>query len=103
MPSPKRQDFLARVDYERFRISLVHQGKKSRFLKRRKEFVMSRAWQAERAMDREVQSLENDLAEGRITHAQYRESLRELERDLRGAYEEDLYDAQQAVKDEWGW
>lgn len=64
---------------------------------------MSRAWQAERAMDREVEALENDLAEGRITNAQYRESLRELERDLRGAYEDDLADAQQAVKDEWGW
>lgn len=64
---------------------------------------MSRAYQAERAMEREVYALDNDLAEGRITNAQHRASLLELERDLRGAYEQDVEDAQQAVREDWGW
>jgi len=64
---------------------------------------MSRAWQAERAMDREVEALERDLTNGVISNAEYRESLRALQRDLQAAFEEDMQDAQEAVRNDWGW
>lgn len=64
---------------------------------------MSRAWQAERAMEREMEALDRQYSAGELTLAEYNEAQRELQRDLRGAYEEDMYDAQQSVRDEWGW
>lgn len=64
---------------------------------------MSRAWQAERMMEREEEALSNALADGRISQADYNAEMRELQRDLRGAYEEDMHDAQERVRDEWGW
>lgn len=64
---------------------------------------MSRAWQMERAAEREQNALDRDYAEGRITAEEHRRGIREIERELRAAYEEDQYDALQQVRDEWGW
>jgi len=64
---------------------------------------MSRAWQAERAAEREQAALDAAYERGDMTREEHNEACREIERELRGAYEEDLYDAQQAVRDEWGW
>lgn len=63
---------------------------------------MSRASQAERAFERELELLDELYAEGRISLEQYRENCRELQRDLNAAYEEDREDAINAVNDEWG-
>jgi hypothetical protein len=63
---------------------------------------MSKAWQMDRALEREEESLARDLSEGRITNAEYNSQMRELQRDARTAYEEDLWDAQQRVREEWG-
>jgi hypothetical protein len=54
-------------------------------------------------MEREEEHLSRQLSEGRITQAEYNAEMRELQRDLRGAYEEDMHDAQERVRDEWGW
>ena len=63
---------------------------------------MSRAWQAERAAEREQEALDQDYANGRLTDAEYREASRQIECDLRDAYQADLEEAQQHVRDEWG-
>lgn len=64
---------------------------------------MSRAWQAERAAEREEEALSQDYAEGRISREEYNAAIREIQRDMRDAYAEDLHDAEQRVRDEWGW
>ena len=64
---------------------------------------MSRAWQAERAAEREEEALSNDYAEGRITREEYNAAIRDIQRDMRAAYEEDMYEAAQRVRDDWGW
>ena len=64
---------------------------------------MSRAWQAERAAEREIESLDRDFENGFLTADEHRKAVREVERDMRGAYEEDMADAQERVRDEWGW
>ena len=60
------------------------------------------AWAAERAMEREQDALDRDYAEGRITRAEHNAASRELERDLRAAYEEDCENALREVDEEWG-
>jgi 3-hydroxyacyl-CoA dehydrogenase len=64
---------------------------------------MSRAWQIERAMERAEEQLSRDLNEGRISQTDYNAEMRELQRDARAAYEEDMRDAQERVRDEWGY
>lgn len=64
---------------------------------------MSRAYAIERAMEREEEALSRDYNEGRISRADYNEAMRELQRDARAAYEEDMHEAQERVRDEWGW
>ncbi len=64
---------------------------------------MSRAYQAERAMEREQNALDQDFADDRITLEEYRRATRELERDLRACYEEDQEEALRAVREDWGW
>jgi hypothetical protein len=63
---------------------------------------MSRAWQAERAAEREQAHLDRLRAEGRISDAEYNAECRNIARELRAAYEEDRLDALRAVDDEWG-
>lgn len=63
---------------------------------------MSRAEQAERAMDREMEYYERAYEAGEISIMELRKIQVDLQRDLRAAYEEDCYEAQQAVNDEWG-
>lgn len=64
---------------------------------------MSRAWQAERQAEREQKVADELYANGTLTREEHNEASREIERELRNAYQEDLEDAQQAVRDEWGW
>lgn len=64
---------------------------------------MSRAWQAERAAEREQAAIDESYASGELSREEHNEASREIEREMRAAYEEDVYDAQQAVRDEWGW
>ena len=63
---------------------------------------MSRAWQAERLADREEEALSRDLSEGKITVAQYNAEIRNLQREIQRAYEDDREDALRAVDDDWG-
>lgn len=63
---------------------------------------MSRADQAERAADREEEYYAQQLADGAITRQQYNEYMRELQRDVRDAYEQDREDALRDVDGEWG-
>lgn len=62
---------------------------------------MSRAWQAERGAELEQKALDDRADE--LSPEEYNRQCREIERDVRGAYEEDLLDAQQVVRDEWGY
>jgi hypothetical protein len=64
---------------------------------------MGRAWQIERQLDREEARLEKQLNDGSMSRAEYNDEMRQLQRDAREAYEQDLEDAQRAVRDEWGW
>lgn len=63
---------------------------------------MSRAYQAQRAMEREQLVLDRDYADGTLSAEDYRRACRELERELQAAYAEDQEEAQRAVRDEWG-
>lgn len=63
---------------------------------------MSRAEAAERAFEREEDALADALDRGEITRDEYNRNMRELRRDLQGAYEEDRQDALGAVDAEWG-
>jgi hypothetical protein len=63
---------------------------------------MSRAWQAERQADREEELLSRDLADGRITRAEYNTEMRNLQREIRYAYEADREEALRRVDDDWG-
>lgn len=64
---------------------------------------MSRAWQAERQAEREQQVVDDLYAAGALTREEHNAQSREIEREMRAAYEQDLDDAQQHVRDEWGW
>lgn len=63
---------------------------------------MSRAWQAERAAEREQHAIDEAYARGEITREEHNRQSREIERDVRDAYEADREDALRAVDDEWG-
>lgn len=63
---------------------------------------MSRAHQIERMMEREEEALSQDYDSGRITRDEYNAGMRELQRDARDAYREDIADAYERVRDEWG-
>jgi hypothetical protein len=63
---------------------------------------MSRAHQIDRHIEREEERLAQDYAAGRITRADYNEGLRELQREARDAYQADMDDAADRVRDEWG-
>lgn len=63
---------------------------------------MSRARQVERQLDREERRLWDDYNAGLISQADYNAEMRELQRDAREAYEQDMWEAQERVKDEWG-
>jgi hypothetical protein len=54
-------------------------------------------------MERAEEQLSRDLNEGRISQTDYNAEMRELQRDARAAYEEDMRDAQERVRDEWGY
>lgn len=64
---------------------------------------MSRAWQAERAAEREQKAIDAAYERGEMTRDEHNAACREIEREMRAVYEEDVYDAHQAVRDEWGW
>ena len=64
---------------------------------------MSRASQVEKAMDCEEDDLSAALAEGRIDQKQFNDQLRELQRDVRAAYEQDMEDARESVRNDWGY
>lgn len=63
---------------------------------------MSRAWQAERAAEREEDALARDYNEGRITQKEYNDAMREIQRDMQAAYEQDREDALRDVDGDWG-
>jgi predicted RNA-binding protein associated with RNAse of E/G family len=63
---------------------------------------MSRAHNAENAADREADQLLRDFNEGLITREDYNAAMRELQRDVRDAYEMDREDALREVDNEWG-
>jgi len=58
--------------------------------------------QIERMLDREETALVEDLNAGRISNAEFNEAMRDLQREAREAYQEDLHEAQERVRDEWG-
>jgi hypothetical protein len=64
---------------------------------------MSRAWQAERYADREEELLSRDLAEGRISQAEYNAEIRNIQREVTDAYHQDREDALRQIDDEWGY
>ena len=44
-----------------------------------------------------------DFDDGLISREAYQERLRQIQRDLRAAFEEEQDDALRHVRDEWGW
>ena len=69
----------------------------------RLEVVMSRAWQAERAMEREQDALDADYASGRISLQEYNKACRDIQYEMKCAYEQDMEDAAESVRNDWGW
>lgn len=63
---------------------------------------MSRAWQAERAAEREEDRLLKNFNDGLITRQEYNEAMREIQRAMAEAYEMDREDALRDVDGEWG-
>ena len=63
---------------------------------------MSRAWQAERQAEREQQALDDAYASGEMSREEHNEATRQIEREMRDAYEADREDALERVRDEWG-
>jgi hypothetical protein len=63
---------------------------------------MSRVDQVERMADREAEHLAEQLESGAITREQYNDGMREIQRDVRAAYEEDREDALRDVDADWG-
>ena len=64
---------------------------------------MSRAEQFARYADREEAQLWKDYNAGIISREEYNTAMMELQREGRAAMEEDQYEAQRSVQDEWGW
>jgi len=70
-----------------------------------KETVMflSRAGEVERQAEREQDILDEQLESGEISKAQYNREMQDLQRDVRGAFEQDQLDALEQVRNDWGW
>lgn len=64
---------------------------------------MSRAYQIDRHIDREEARLSELLNRGEITPGEFNAEMRLLQQEAREAFQEDMDDAQQQVRDEWGW
>lgn len=64
---------------------------------------MSRAHQVERQLQREEDRIVEAFNRGELSRQEYNDEMRQLQREAREAYEQDLYDAQQAVRNDWGW
>ena len=64
---------------------------------------MSRAYQVERQMEREEERLCKDYAAGLISREDYNSGLRDIQQEARDAYQADMDDAADRVRDEWGW
>ena len=62
---------------------------------------MTRAEQFERYAAREGARLREDHAAGLISSEDYNADMQNLEREGRAAYEEDVYEAERAIADEW--
>lgn len=63
---------------------------------------MSRAYNTERAMEREEDRLTRDFNDGLITREDYNAAMRDLQADMRAAYEMDREDALRDIDAEWG-
>lgn len=63
---------------------------------------MSRAHSIDRHIEREEERLSRDFALGDISREDYNEALRDLQREAREAYQADMDDAAESVRDEWG-
>jgi hypothetical protein len=64
---------------------------------------MGRAEQFARYADREEAQLWKDYHAGIITRDEYNTAMMEIQREGRAAMDEDTYEAQRAVQDDWGW
>lgn len=64
---------------------------------------MSRAYQIDRHVEREEDRLSREYNSGEISLADYNEAMLELQREARDAYQQDLDEAAEYVRDEWGW
>lgn len=53
--------------------------------------------------EREEVELERQLAAGEITYQQFCKYMSELRADIRGAFEQDMHEAEQRVRDGWGY
>lgn len=58
--------------------------------------------QVERAADREADYYADQLANGEITREEYNIAMREIQRDVQDAYEQDREDALREVDADWG-
>ena len=63
---------------------------------------MSRAHQIDRYIDREETRLLREFNDGLITRSEYNDAMRDLQRESRDAYQQDLDEAAERVRDEWG-
>jgi hypothetical protein len=54
-------------------------------------------------IEREESRIEAAYERGELSREEYNEEMRQLQREYREAYEQDLEDAQMRVRDEWGW
>lgn len=63
---------------------------------------MSRVDQSERAAELEEDALADDYNNGLITREEYNSRMRDIQRDVREAYEQDREDALRDVDAEWG-
>lgn len=64
---------------------------------------LSRAGEVERQAEREQDILDEQLESGEISKAQYNREMQDLQRDVRGAFEQDQLDALEQVRNDWGW
>ena len=63
---------------------------------------MSRASQIEHLTDREAEHLSNQLNDGAISLTDYNAAMRDLQREERDAYRQDMEEAQERVNNEGG-
>ena len=64
---------------------------------------LSRAGEVERQAEREQDILDEQLESGEISKTQYNREMQDLQRDVRGAFEQDQLDALEQVRNDWGW